>query len=128
MRPIANPATTTPATITRWTARALSGLILSFWGFFIIAHLVGDEGQASRPLNERDYIGLAAMGTWLVGLLAAWKWELAGGAMALVAVLVGGIANWLTFAFPGPLIAFTAALFIASWWLHGSAGTRRRAF
>jgi hypothetical protein len=118
---------TTPATLTRWTARALSALILCFWGYFIFAHLVGQAGRASRPLHWGDYTGLAAMTLWLLGLAVAWKWELAGGAIALVALLLDGIVNWRIFA-PGILIATTAGLFICSWWLRTKAGERDTAF
>jgi hypothetical protein len=42
--------------LVRWSARLLSALIVLFWGFFMVAHLVGDAGQASRPLTSNDYI------------------------------------------------------------------------
>jgi hypothetical protein len=92
--------------------------ILLVWGFFIVAHLIGDEGEPSRPLIVDDYILLAMMGVWLVGLVVAWKWELAGGTMTLVALAVAAFVNWRVLTFPGILVAVTAVLFLFSWWLH----------
>src|SRR5262245_53664778 len=87
----------------RRSARILSALILSFWGFFIVAHLVGEEGRSSRPLVMSDYISLTAMVVSLAGLGVAWKWERIGAAMTLGAVLIGAIVNWRSLV-PGALI------------------------
>ena len=113
-----HPALSLALPATRWAARILSALILLVWGFFLIAHLVGDEGGASRSLNPGDYIGLTTMLAWLVGLAVAWKWELAGGAIALVAVLICALVNWRVLIFPGTLIPITALLFLSSGWMR----------
>ena len=81
------------AMVVRWAARILSVPILLFWGFFIVAHLMGDEGGSSRALSTNDYIGLAMMVVWFVGLAIAWKWELTGGTMTLVGILISAVAN-----------------------------------
>ena len=99
----------------RLGARILCALILLFWSFFMVAHLVGDEGRSSRPLTTRDYISLTTMVISLAGLGVAWKWELIGGALTLVAVLIGALANWGSLAFPGALIPFAASLFLLCW-------------
>jgi hypothetical protein len=111
--------------VLRWTARGLSALILLVWGVFLIAHLVGDAGRASRPLNGDDYIVLAAMGGWLAGLALAWKWELAGGALTLAAVVTGAAVNWGVVMFPGTLVPVAGALFVLSWWLGPGVRSRR---
>ncbi|MDX2033136.1 MAG: hypothetical protein SF339_20840 [Blastocatellia bacterium] len=103
--------------IIRWIARILSAMILLVWGFFIVAHLVGDEGRSSRPLVATDYVSLTTMGLSLVGLGMAWKWELRGAILTLVAVLIGAIANSRSLAFPITLIPLTAGLFLLSWWM-----------
>jgi hypothetical protein len=108
------------AGVVRWIARVLSAVILGFWGFFIVGHLVGDQGEATRPLNTNDYIGLAAMAASLAGLALAWKWEFAGGAITLVAVLIGAAVNWRVLLFPGTLIPLAAVLFLACWWMSRS--------
>jgi hypothetical protein len=102
----------------RWLARILTVLIILIWGFFVVAHLVGDEGRASRPLNTNDYILLGSMLVSLVGLAIAWKWELVGAVVTLAAFLVGAVVNWNLFASLFLLIPITAVLYLACWWLE----------
>ena len=118
MSPSTNPRLPMAATVVRWMARVLSGLLLLFWGFFIFAHAFGDEGGASRPLNTNDYILFAMMAVWLVGLSVAWRWELTGGVMTLAGLLIAAAINWRVLAFPGILIAVNAVLFLSSWWMR----------
>jgi hypothetical protein len=54
----------------------------------------------------------------LVGLAVAWKWELTGATMTLVAVVIGAVINWRVLAFPITLIPLTACLFLLSWWMN----------
>jgi cytochrome bd-type quinol oxidase subunit 2 len=111
-------ALSSPATAVRWRARALSVLILLFWGFFLIAHLAGDEGVPSRPLTWADYLTLSALITSLAGLALAWKWERAGAAVTLAAVAACAAVNWKVLLFPGALIPVAAALHLLSWRAH----------
>lgn len=97
-----------------WSARALSALIVLFFGFFLIAHVIGDQGQASRPLRWNDYVILTSLVTSLVGLLLAWKWEHIGGAITLIAIAVCAAVNWYVLVSPGALIPLTAILFLSS--------------
>ena len=99
-------------------------MILLFWGFLLVAHLVGEAGRASRPLVSTDYILLALMTLSLVGLLLSWKWEFNGAVITLVAVLIGTVVNWRVLIFPGTLIPIAAVLFVASWWLARTAARR----
>jgi hypothetical protein len=46
----------------------------------------------------------------------AWKWELAGAALTLGAILVCALVNWRVVVFPGTLIPVTAGLYLACWW------------
>ena len=106
----------------RWSARVLSGLIALFYGFFLVAHLIGDAGRPSRPLNWNDYIILTTLVISLVGLLLAWKWEFIGAAITLFAILVCAAVNWRVLVFPGALIPITAALYLFSWWMCPRSG------
>jgi hypothetical protein len=72
----------------RWTARVLSGLIVLFFGFFLIAHLIGDQGRPSRPLVWNDYLILTTLVLALVGLLLSWKREFVGAAVTLIAITI----------------------------------------
>jgi hypothetical protein len=108
--------------LVRWGARILSGLIVLFFGFFLVAHLIGEQGQASRPLVWEDYVILAALVVSLVGLLLAWKWEFAGAAIALIAILVCAVVNWRILVSPGALIPISAVLYLLSWRLYRGSG------
>lgn len=101
----------------RWTARVLSALIVLFFGFFLVAHLIGDQGQPSRPLVLNDYIILTALIASLVGLMLAWKWEFTGATITLVAILICTAVNWKVLIFPATLIPITALLYLLSFWM-----------
>lgn len=116
----------TAATVVRWGARLLSAGILLFWGWFLIAHLVAHlagEGALPSRLVSSDTVVLTAVVVSLVGLAVAWKWELAGGAMTLAAVLIGALFNWRVVGVTSPyiLIPFTAAMFVTCWWMNRGA-------
>jgi hypothetical protein len=102
--------------VVRWGARILSGLIVLFFGFFLVAHLIGDQGQASRPLVWGDYVILTTLVASLVGLLLAWKWEFAGAAIALIAILICAVVNWRVLV-PGALIPISSVLYLLAWWI-----------
>jgi hypothetical protein len=53
----------------------------------------------------------------LTGLAVAWKWELAGAAITLLAVLVGAYINWRSLV-PSTIIVATAMTYLASWWMN----------
>jgi hypothetical protein len=89
-----------------------------FYGFFLIAHLVGDQGRSSRPLNWNDYVILTTLVVSLVGLLLAWKWERPGAGVALIAIGICAALNWKVVVFPGTLIPITALLYSFSSWLR----------
>ena len=95
-----------------WGARILTLLIIAFWGFFIIAHLLGDAGASSRELNIADYIGLLSLAVSLLGLGIAFKWETLGATATLFAVAIGAFLNWRVLLFPATLIPIAAVLFL----------------
>lgn len=101
--------------VLRWIARILGSLIVFFFGFFLIAHLIGDQGRASRPLVWNDYVILVTLVVSLVGLLLAWKWEFAGAALALIAILACAAVNWRILVSPGALIPISCLLYLLSW-------------
>ncbi len=107
-----------PQTIVRWLARLLSVLILAAWGYFAVAHVLGDAGSPSRSLMLADYVSVAAMIVSVLGLALAWKWELAGSLLALAAIAVGAVINWRTLTSPVALVPLDAVLFVMSWRLH----------
>ena len=108
----------------RWVARGLSGLILLFWGFFMAGHLLGDAGRASHPLTANDRVQFAMMLVSLVGLVAAWRWELVGAALTLAALAVEAFINPRALTGLGLLPPITAVLFVLCWWMGRSPRQR----
>lgn len=104
----------------RWTARVISALIVLFFGFFLIAHLIGDQGRPSRPMVWNDYVILTTLVVALVGLLVSWKREFTGAALTLIAIAVCAAMNWRVLV-PGAIIPITAVLFLISWWISRSS-------
>jgi hypothetical protein len=109
--------TVSSATAARWCARLLSGLLLLFWGFFLAAHLLGDEGRPSRPMTAADCAIVASLVAALAGLAVSWRWELAGAVTTLLAIVVCAALNWKVLVFPGTLIPVAALLFLTAWWI-----------
>lgn len=105
-------------TLTRWTARILTCLIVLFFGFFLVAHLFDDQGRPSRPLVWQDYLILTTLVVSLAGLLLAWKWERMGATITLIAIVICAAVNWHVLIFPGTVIPLTALLYSLSWWLR----------
>jgi hypothetical protein len=98
--------------VVRWIARILSALIILFWGVMIVGSF------SSRPLPMRDRMGLTLMFAWLLGLALAWKWELAGAALTLAAILIQAFfINWRVVVGFGMLPPITALLFLLCWWM-----------
>lgn len=104
----------------RWSGRILSSLIVLFVGFFLIAHLIGDQGRSSRALVWNDYVILATIVVSLVGLLLAWKWQFAGAAITLIAFIICAAINWMVLISPVVLIPITAVIYLLSWWMSRS--------
>lgn len=102
----------TAAKTVLWSARLLTIAILCFWGFFIVAHLIGDAGASTRPLKFHDYASLGFMVASLVGLGLALKRERLGSTVALIAVLIGAVFNRRILLFPAALIPMAAVLFL----------------
>lgn len=113
------------AAVARWGARILGGMLLLFWGFFLIAHAVGDQGRSSQPLTGNDYLILASLAVSLAGLAIAWKWERGGAIITLVSTALCAAANWKVLLFPGSLIPIVAVCFLMSWWLRRPPQSRR---
>ncbi|MGO8929182.1 MAG: hypothetical protein ACLQU3_20135 [Limisphaerales bacterium] len=104
----------------RWFARILSLLIILFWGIFIVGSFLDSirGGHPSGPLSMHDRIGFTLMLAWLLGLALAWRWELAGAALTLAAVLIHAFfINPRVVEGLGMLPPITALLFVLCWWV-----------
>jgi asparagine N-glycosylation enzyme membrane subunit Stt3 len=98
-----------------WITRVLSGLIIAFSLFMFIGETFFGE-KPGEPMSNNAILQLSIGGIGLIGLGLAWKWELTGGIIALVAFIVLAIINPITLQFPllyiYPVIAI---LFIVLW-------------
>ncbi|MDX2429672.1 MAG: hypothetical protein QNK35_01990 [Bacteroides sp.] len=98
----------------RWILRGFSGLIIVFFLFMFIGETL--DSESGKPLTNNAILQLSVIGIGLIGLGLAWKWELTGGIIALIAFIGLAIINpdtlqpSLLFIYPG-----TAILFIMLW-------------
>ena len=108
--------------ILRWTLRVLSGVII----LFSLIWFIGTIGDYSEdPMSTNAIIQLSITGIGLIGLGLAWKWELTGGIIALVAYLVLAIINSRVLGFS--LVYFwpaIAILFIVLWAISRMANVK----
>ena len=104
--------------VLHWAARILSVPIVLIWGFLVIAYAFGPE--RSVPSTLKDAIQYVAMIVSFLALAISWKWELAGGLVALAAVIVGAPFNLRGYLSLNLIIPFNAVLFLFSWWFHHS--------
>jgi len=98
--------------IIRWIAR-ISG---SVYVLFLVMMFIGETLDSSGPLlplPAKHVIGLLLMLVLIVGLVLAWRWELAGGLISVFSMLafmlvMGEMAfGMLVLAIPGVLFILT---------------------
>jgi hypothetical protein len=104
--------------LARWTARIVSVLLV----LMVLAFLVGDGVPAVRGLAWTQLCQFAAFAVVLAGLLAAWRWELAGATAALIGLGVFEAIEFAVrrgFAFGAfPWFAVPAVLYLLASWLE----------
>ena len=109
-----------------WIVRILSGLIIAFSIYMFLGQTFGGKPRA-EPMDVSSIIGLFFGGLGLIGLGLAWKWELAGGIISLVAFIVIGameptlFITPLVYIYPG-----TAVLFIVLWAKNKKTSERKQ--
>ncbi len=108
---------TTPIKIFRWTLRILSAIFIVFFlMMFISETFFQDEAFKPKPMSANSILQVLIIVISLVGLALAWKWELWGGILSLVAFAALAIVNPNVLDFPLLLIyPVTAILFIVIW-------------
>ncbi len=109
----------------RWVAR-VSGLL--FGGGFVLILLATAIDSlmvgAMEPPGMNAVVQLTVTLTGIMGLLLAWRWELAGGILAVVAFAALGFINPATI--PIPLIGFLipSILFLIAGWLDTTPSSK----
>ncbi len=110
-----------PVKVIRIVARALSALIILFFGFVFVGELASRIGLTPAPsgglppLSTVDAIQFYSMAVMFIGLGLAWKWELAGSLITLLPAIMDGILNPRALMVV-LLIAAPAILFLVCWW------------
>ena len=105
-----------------WILRGLSGL-------FIAGFVIGENSSApliNNALTNNVILQLSVAGVGMIGLGIAWKWELIGGIVALVAFIGLIILNPSLLDYGLYLIwPITAILFIVLWALRRNRTEKR---
>lgn len=92
-----------------------SGLIILFFLFMFIGETFFGE-ISEEPMSTNAILQLSVLGVGLIGLGIAWKWELTGGIVSLVAFVVLVIVNPTVLESPLMFVwPLTAILFIVLW-------------
>jgi hypothetical protein len=68
--------------VARWVARIWAAVLVLLWGAFFLEHLAWFADPQHLP-PPRVFLLVGLHFLMLVGLLAGWKWELAGAVLAL---------------------------------------------
>jgi hypothetical protein len=107
----------------RWLGRLLA--VAS--ALFVLAFARGEPSTA-RALSAREVVLLCLLVLALAGNLAAWRWELAGAAIALISTLgFAGVELAHRGRLPGPWIfgvmALPAVFYTCSWLLRHRTST-----
>ena len=99
-----------------WTTRVLTIVIILFSVLMFMGYRVFPEPEEIKPLETKAIIGFYIVGVGFAGLLIAWKWELVGAIISLVAYVALAVIFPLVLV-PNPMYVLpgTAALFIILW-------------
>jgi hypothetical protein len=68
--------------VARWAARIWAAALVLFWGAFLLEHLAWFSNPQQLP-PPRVFLLVGLHLLMLVGLLAGWRWEVAGAVLAL---------------------------------------------
>ena len=104
--------------ILRWAARILSIIFVGFFLFLFIGETIGSIRSGDyKPISSFDVLQLTLMGLIMLGLIAAWIWEMYGGLLAFLACIGLFIIHPKLISSPIIFYLFNSVLFIITWWL-----------
>ncbi len=98
--------------IIRWIARIWSLLPI----LFALGNIFMDDPYATEPIDNKEYILLALLGIYVIGLLIAWKWDYIGGLTSTITFAVFLVLFWI---FVGPRVETANILPILAVFLLG---------
>ena len=93
-----------------WSTRVLSILIIVFSIVLFLAYTLFPESEEIKPYATKEIIGFIIVAIGFIGLLLAWKWEIPGAIISLIAVFPKVLIPSPMYIWPG-----TAILFIVLW-------------
>ncbi len=104
--------------VLKWTARIFGTLLVILLFFLFLSNMLSNGGQLDTTLPQ-----LATMIFFFlaqIGILLAWRWEGAGGFLALIGIVVSSLVQ-IFWESPRAGIAFSiwlipAVMFIIYWW------------
>jgi len=100
------------ATVIRWIARVLGGLIV----LFLVLMVVAEGIPSPSSLTPAERLLFVAVIVMLVGLVSAWKWELARGLLTICGyVLFAIVEQEVLLPWVFLLILISGVLFLLSW-------------
>ena len=112
--------------IIRWLARVWSALVFAA----ALLRILTPDPYATEPVPAMDWFLLSLWGVAILGLLIAWRWELAGGIITIATMVFRELAwvilkgDWLVnFLIIWVLVVPPAILFLVAWRLKGKAST-----
>jgi len=99
-----------------WLTRVLSMLIIVGSILLYIGYKVFPEPGEGNPLSTKEIIGFCLVVIGFIGLLLAWKWEIKGAIISLIA-FAGLAVIYPMILVPSPMYLWpgTAVLFIVLW-------------
>jgi hypothetical protein len=109
------------AKIFRWIARIWSIVVFGVALFIVIT----PDPYATEPVPAADWFLLSLWGVAILGLVIAWRWELAGGIITIATMSVRELAwvilknHWLvSFLIVWVFVVPPAILFLIAWRLE----------
>jgi len=93
-----------------WMARISSILILLLIGFIVVMHIIEDDAPSGM-------VTIVSMGSFFVGLISAWRWELIGGLIVIAGYIFFVINIPIIIVSPYTICLISAILFLISWYL-----------
>lgn len=99
-----------------WSTRVLSTIIIVGSLLFYLAYTLFPEPGEGNPLTTKEIMGFCFVVIGFIGLLLAWKWEIPGAIISLIAYAALAVINPMILV-PSPMYLWpvTAVLFIVLW-------------
>lgn len=103
--------------LVHWSARLVALLVASFFIFLFVAEILAPHSRA--PVGFTEWGKIALLVGSILGMLAAWKWELPGSAFSLTALFMWALSVQMNVR-PDImlLLAAPSLLFLSDWALH----------